>query len=99
MPAAHLAMIAAFSCLHLSYQESHMVVQNVPDVMDIEVSPASGEWRVVGSQGAWMSISVDPSQLLDSSVLIKPEPQLGSAAPAQGAAGGAALPYSSCRHC
>ena len=63
-------------------------MQNLPDVMDIEVSPGSGEWRVVGSQGAWMSIREDPGQLLDARVLIKPEPQPGGAAPALAAAGG-----------
>ena len=61
--------------------------QNLPDMMDIEVSPASGEWRVAGSQGAWMSITEDPGSLLDARAAIKPEPQLGSDAPAQGAAG------------
>ena len=68
-------------------------MQNLPDVMDIEVSPGSGEWRVVGSQGAWMSIREDLGKLLDARVLIKPEPQLGGAAPALGAVGGQPLPY------
>ena len=62
-------------------------VQNLPDVMDLEVSPASGEWRIAGSQGAWLSIHDDPSRPLDASAVIKAEPQLGSA-PAQAAAGG-----------
>ena len=62
-------------------------VQNLPDVMDLEVSPASGEWRIAGSQGAWLSIHDDPSRPLDASAVIKAEPQLGSA-PAQAALGG-----------
>lgn len=64
-----------------------MRMQNLPEVMDIEVSPASGEWRVVGAQGAWMSICEDPGQLLDARVLIKSEPQLGGTAPVNGTAG------------
>ena len=56
--------------------------------MDIEANPETGEWRIAGSQGAWMHIRDDPAKLLDSSVIIKPEPQLSAAAPAAAPQGG-----------
>ena len=64
-------------------------LQALPNVMDIEANPETGEWRIAGSQGAWMHIRDDPAKVLDSSVVIKPEPQLGTAAPVAGPQGGA----------
>lgn len=51
------------------------VSQKLPDVMEIEVSPA-GEWRVAGSQGRWFSILDDSSEPLeDVKVKADPDPQ------------------------
>ena len=63
-------------------------LQALPNVMDIEANPETGEWRIAGSQGAWMHIRDDPAKVLDSSVVIKPEPQLSAAAPVAAAQGG-----------
>lgn len=49
-------------------------LQKLPDVMEIEVSP-SGEWRLPGSQGRWLSILDGSTEALED-VRIKADPDM-----------------------
>jgi hypothetical protein len=50
------------------------VLQKMPDVMEIEVSP-SGDWRVAGSEGAWLSVHGNNSEPLED-IKVKADPDM-----------------------